>query len=105
MCRSTGTYTRRRVMIRFGTYNIRNRRNGGLELALSGMYHANMYLVVFQETKITDGVYTRGSDGYSVVATDAPIRYSSKVAVFYRTGGISWWRPSRSLGPTLSASI
>ena len=27
----------RRVSIRFGTYNIRNGRNGGLELALRGM--------------------------------------------------------------------
>ena len=42
-----------------------------------------MDLVIFQETKCTDGIYTRESDGYSVVATDAPSRYRCEVAVFY----------------------
>ena len=60
------------VLIRFGTYNIRNKRNRGLESALRGMSQANMDLVIFQETKVMGGIYTRGSDGYSVVATDAP---------------------------------
>ena len=58
--------------IRFGTYNIRNGRNGGLESALQGMSQANMDLGIFQETKCTDGIYTRESAGYRVVATDAP---------------------------------
>ena len=73
MCRSTGRSARGRVPIRFGTYNIRNRQNRGLELALRGVYQANMDLGIFQETKITDGIYTRGSAGCSVVATDATI--------------------------------
>ena len=46
--------------IRFGTYNIRNGRNRGLESALRGMSQANMDLGIFQETKVTDGIYTRG---------------------------------------------
>ena len=54
MCWSTGNYMRGRVPIRFGTYNIRNRRNGGLESALRGMSHANMDLGIFKETKVTD---------------------------------------------------
>ena len=54
------------------TYNIHNRHNNGLELALWGMSQDNMDLGIFQETKLTDGIYTRGSAGYSVVATDAP---------------------------------
>ena len=70
--------------IRFGTYNIRNERNRGLELALRGMSQAIMYLGIFQETKVIIGVYTRGSDGYSVVATDVPIRHRGMVAIFYR---------------------
>ena len=45
------------VRIKFGTYNIRNGRNGGLELALQGMAQANIDLGVFQETKCTDGIY------------------------------------------------
>ena len=58
--------------IGFGTYNIRNGRNGGLGSALRGMSQANMDLGIFQETKCTDGIYTRELAGYRIVATDAP---------------------------------
>ena len=64
--------TKEEVLIRFGTYNIRNGRNGGLELALQGLSQANMDLGIFQETKCTDGIYTCESARYCVVATDAP---------------------------------
>ena len=70
--------------IKFGTYNIRNGRNGGLESALRGMEQANMDLGIMQETKITDGVYTRASAGYRIVATDAPSRHHGRIAMFYR---------------------
>ena len=83
MCRITGGYTRGRESRRFGTYNIRNTQNGGLELVLQGMSQANIDLGIIQETKMTGGVYTRGSSGYSVVATDAPIRHHGGVEVFY----------------------
>ena len=63
--------TKEEVPIRFNTYNIRNRRNGGLESVLRGMSQANMDLGIFQEKKCTDGIYTRESAGYRVVATDA----------------------------------
>ena len=52
-------------------------------MALRGISQDNMDLGVFQETKITDGLYTRGSAGYSVVATDAPSRHRGGVIVFY----------------------
>ena len=58
--------------IRFGTYNIRNGRNGGLELALRGMAQANMDLDIFQETECTEGIYTCELAEYSIVDTDAP---------------------------------
>ena len=35
------------VPIIFGAYNIRNRRNGGLESAIRGMSQANMDLGIF----------------------------------------------------------
>ena len=73
MCQSTRIPTRGKGTIRFGTYNICNGRNEGLESALSGMSQANMGLGIFQETNITDKIYIRGSDGYSVVAMKAPI--------------------------------
>ena len=42
-----------------------------------------MDLGIFQETKCTEGIYTRESAGYSVVATDTPSRHYGGVAVFY----------------------
>ena len=75
-----------KVPIIFVTYNIRNGRNGGLEVALRGISQANMDLGILQETKLTDGIYTRGSTGYSVVATDAPSRHRGGVAIFYCSG-------------------
>ena len=85
MCRSTGRPTSGKVPIRFGTYNICNGRNGGLEAELRGMSQANMDLGILQETKLTDGVYTHGSSGYSVIAADAPSRHRGGVAIFYRS--------------------
>ena len=70
--------------IRFGTYNIRNGRNRGLESALRGMSQANMDLGISQGKKVSDGIYTRRLAGYSVVATDVPSRHRSGVAVFHR---------------------
>ena len=84
MCRFTGQPTSGTVTIRFGIYNIRNGRNGGLESALRGMSQENTELGIFQETKLMDGIYTRGSAGYSVVATDTPSRHRGRVALFHR---------------------
>ena len=84
MCKHTGQPTSGTVRIRFGTYNISNGRNGVLESALQGISQANMDLGIFQETKLTDGIYTCGSAGYSIVATDAPSRHRGGVAIFHR---------------------
>ena len=72
MYKSTGSSTSGKVPIRFGTYNIRNGRKGGLEAALRGMFQAKLDLGILQETKLTDGIYNRRSASYSVIATDAP---------------------------------
>ena len=84
MCKPTRRPTDGTVPIRFGTYNIRNFRKWGLESELWGMSQANMDLGILQETKITNGVYTRGSARYKVIATDAPSRHRGGVALFYR---------------------
>ena len=73
-----------KVPIIFVTYNIRNGRNGGLEAALQEMSKANMDLGILQEMKLTDGIYTRRSAGYSVVTTDVPSRHRGGVAIFHR---------------------
>ena len=85
MFSSTMSYTRKgeRTSIRFGSYNIRNGRNGGFELVLQGMYLANLDLGIFQETKIMDRVYTRRSADYSVVTTDVLSQHRGGVALFY----------------------
>ena len=59
MCNTTRKPTCGKVPIRFVTYNIRNGRKGGLEMALRGVSQANMDLGILQETKLTDGIYTR----------------------------------------------
>ena len=83
MCNTTRRPTCGKVPIRFGTYNIRNGQKGGLDMELWGMSQANMDLGILQEIKLTDGIYTRGSAGYSVIVTDAPIRHRGGVALFY----------------------
>ena len=96
MCRITGVSTgggwvkgkgvaRPTRPIRFGTYNIRNGRNRGLESALHRISQANMDLGIFQETKITKRIYTRASSGYKVVDTEAPITHSGGVSILYWT--------------------
>ena len=60
------------MTIRFGTYNIRNDRNRGMESELWLMAQANMDLGIFQEKKCTEKIYTRESAGYRAVAMDAP---------------------------------
>ena len=70
--------------IRFGPYKIRNGRNGGLALDLRGVSQVNIDLRIFQDTKLTNGIYTCGSVGYSIVATDTPSRHCSGVSFFYR---------------------
>ena len=87
--------------IRFGTYNIRNGRNGGLESALRGMSQANMDLGIFQETKCTDGIYTCESAGYCVFATDAPSQHRGGVTLFYRPSPLFEVEAVREYGPNV----
>ena len=74
---------RRTRPIHFGTYNIRNGQNGGLESALRVMSKANMDLGVFQETKITNSIYTHESSVYKVVAVEELSAHSGGIVIFY----------------------
>ena len=94
---STGGSTKEEVPIIFSTSNLRKGRNVGMESSLWGISQANIDLGILQETKCTDGIYTRESAGYRIVATDAPSRHRGGVALFYRP---SRWRPSESTGRT-----
>ena len=89
------------VPIKLGTYNIRNGRNGGLEAALRGVEQANLDMGILQETKITNGVYTRAPARYCVVATDAPSRHRGGIAMFYREGEGFAVEEVRQYGPNV----
>jgi exonuclease III len=76
--------TEKATTIRLVSYNIRNGRAGRLEAALRAMAQANVDLGVFQETKLTDGIYTRQSSGYQVIASNAPSKHQGGIALFWR---------------------
>ena len=101
MCKHMGQPTSGTVRISFGTYNIRNGRNGGLESALWDMSQASMDLGIFQETKLTDRIYIRWSAGYSVVATDSPSQNCGGVAIFHRPAPLFAVEAVQQFGPNV----
>ena len=56
---------------------------------------------VLQETKIMDRFYTCKSDGYSVVATDAPIQHRGGVAGFYQASPWFTVEAIQTVGPNV----
>ncbi len=74
--------------IAIASYNTRNGRNGGLESACWAMAAMDVDIGIFQETKVTDGIYTRMLSGYSVVASNAGSVHQGGIALF--------WRPNKS---------
>ena len=89
------------MTIRFSTYNISNGSNEGLESALQVISQANMDVGIFQETKVTDGIYTCGSDGYSIDSTDIPSRPFGGVEVFYQPAPYFAVEAVRQFGPNV----
>ena len=71
-------------LILFRAYNIQNNQNEGLEYALCGMSHLNVDIWVFQETKVTVGIYTPESSGYSMVALEALSAHRGSITMFCR---------------------
>ena len=65
------------------------------------MSQANMYLGIFQETKLTGGVYTCGLDRYRIVTTDAPRQHCGGVAVLYRTSTRYTMEAIQQFGPNV----
>ena len=50
---------------------------------MRGMSQENVDVGVFQETKLTEGIYMRLSAGYRVFATPAPRRHQGGSTIFY----------------------
>ena len=91
-------------MTRFGSYNIQDDRNGGLESVLYTMYQANIDLGVLQETKITEGIFYQKSPHFAV---EDHQKHRLNVARFHLTlgGGRSWFVMGCYLAPDEASSI
>jgi hypothetical protein len=57
--------------VSFASFNIQSGRNGGLEGALRAIDQMRVDIGFLLETKLTGGIYTRYSSGYSVLASSA----------------------------------
>jgi hypothetical protein len=66
------------------SWTICNGCNGGLKSTLRAMEAMGVDLGVFLETKLTGGIYTRNSSGYSVVASNAPSAHQGGIALFWQ---------------------
>ena len=67
-----------------GTWNIQSGRNSRLETALRALGAVGVDLAFLTETKLTDGIYTRFSLDYHVLATNAVSHMHGGVALDYR---------------------
>jgi hypothetical protein len=76
--------SRKEPFICFCTYNITSGRTGRLEQALRACSTMGIDWGILTESKLTEGIHTRFSSGYWVVATDAPSPMQGGVALFYR---------------------
>jgi hypothetical protein len=70
--------------VSFALFNIQSGRNGGLEGALRAMDHLGVDIGFLLETKLTGGIYTRYSSGYSVLALTATSVQQGGIALFWR---------------------
>ena len=50
---------------------------------MRGMEQANLYLGVFQETKVTIILHMRESMGYRKLAANAPVRHQGGIYILY----------------------
>jgi len=67
-----------------GTWNIQSGRNCRLETALRALGVVGVDLAFVTETKLMDGIYTRFSSDYHVLATNAVSHTQGEVALVYR---------------------
>ena len=73
----SGTFT-------VASWNIRNGRNGGLESVVRALGLLGVDFAFLQETKLTDGIYSRNTGRYSVIATRACSRSQGGVSLFWK---------------------
>jgi hypothetical protein len=62
-------------------------------------------LGVFLETKLTGGIYTQNSSGYSVVTSDAPSAHQGEIALFWRANKTYEVKDWRIRGPNVLSFV
>ena len=70
--------------VSFASFNIQSGRNGGLEGALRAMDQMGVDIGFLLETKLTGGIYTCYSSGYSVLNSSATSVRQGGIALFWR---------------------
>jgi hypothetical protein len=91
--------------ITVATWNIRNSRDGGLESALLAIEAMDVNLRVFLVTKLTGGIYTWNSSGYSVVASNAPSAHKGGSALFWQANKMYKVEDWRIHGPNVLSFV
>ena len=85
------------------SWNIRNGRKGGIESACRALSSLNVDIALLQETKLTNGAYTRNSSGYSVVASDAPSSKKGGIALCWKESQLYELEETKFFGPHVLA--
>jgi hypothetical protein len=70
--------------VSFASFNIQSGHNGGLEGALRAMNQLGVDIGFLLETKLTGGIYTHYSSGYSVLPSTATSVWQGGIALFWR---------------------
>ena len=83
----------------FGSYNIRNGRNGGIELALLAMAQENMDLGVLYEMKIIGRFYTCFLSDYNMLVLETPSNHQRGIALLLRKSPHWQIKAHKSFGP------
>jgi hypothetical protein len=84
----------------FASFNIRSGCNGGLEGALRAMDQLGVDIGFLLETKLTWGIYTHYSSGYSVLASTATSVRQGGIALFWRGNNLYKVKETRIWGRT-----
>jgi hypothetical protein len=70
--------------IALASFNIQSGRNGGIEAALRAMDQLGVDIGFLLETKLMGEIYTRHLSGYDVLASNATLLSSGRIALFWR---------------------
>ena len=88
-----------------GTWNIQSGRSTRLETALRALSIVGVELCFLTETKLTNGIHTRISLGYRVLATNAMSHHQGGVALVYKES--PYWQVESSVlhGPNVISAV